>query len=57
MSFFKNMNTKLDLGWKLTNVNCDKCKQSLLIEPSTKFLYCPKCNFQTSEAVKIIEEE
>lgn len=49
MSFFSKMNAKLDEGYKMTNINCETCKFSLLINPPTKFLYCPKCDYETKE--------
>lgn len=57
MSFFTKMNEKLDAGWKMTDINCSKCKFSILIEPKTQHLYCPKCDLEIKEKVEIKVEK
>ena len=51
MNAFTKMNSKLDEGWKMTNINCNKCKFSLLLNPKDNHMYCSKCDFETKEAV------
>ncbi len=34
MEVLKKMNSKLDLGWKMTNLSCEKCNGVTMAEPS-----------------------
>ncbi len=41
------MNKKLDIGWKLTNSDCEKCHGVTMADPNnTTEYYCPKCDKQ-----------
>lgn len=46
MEVLANMNRKLDIGWKLTNLSCPKCNGTTMAEPIPDLseIYCPKCN-------------
>ena len=37
------MSQKLDAGWKMTDASCDKCRFTILMEPSTLKGHCMKC--------------
>ncbi|EWS72413.1 sjogren'S syndrome/scleroderma autoantigen 1 protein (macronuclear) [Tetrahymena thermophila SB210] len=44
MSFFSQLNKKLDEGWKLTDSNCPICNFSIIYNPKDKSLFCIKCD-------------
>ncbi len=43
ISPFQKMSQKLDAGWKMTDANCEKCKFTILMDPSTSKGHCLKC--------------
>jgi uncharacterized Zn finger protein (UPF0148 family) len=46
MNYFKELNKKLDKGWKLCSSSCDKCKKSLIFSSKKNILYCLNCNVE-----------
>ena len=46
MNPFQKMSQKLDAGWKMTDMTCEKCRFTILMEPSTLKGHCVKCGEQ-----------
>ena len=41
----QRMSKKMDVGWKLTNLNCEVCNGVTMLDPSNSVeYYCPKCD-------------
>ena len=41
--YFKNVNAKLDQGWKMTDFDCPECKFSCMCDGAQQKFYCCKC--------------
>lgn len=53
--YFKNVNEKLDQGWKMTTVSCGEgpCTTSLLANITEQKTFCPKCKSTKDAELKV----